>query len=44
MQSVNQDWLPISLVNTDTKLFSKAVAIKLQKILNNLIKSNCIFK
>ena len=35
-----KNWHPISLLNIDTKLISKAIAIRLKKILNNLISEN----
>ena len=31
-----KNWCPISLLNIDTKLISKVIAIRLNKILNNL--------
>ena len=36
------NWRPISLLNIDTKLISKVIAIRLKKILNNLISENQI--
>ena len=36
------NWRPISLSNIDTKLISKVIAIRLKKILNNLISENQI--
>ena len=35
-----KNWRPISLLNTDTKLISKVIPIRLKKILNNLISEN----
>ena len=37
-----KNWLPISLLNIDTKLISKVIATRLKKILNNLISENQI--
>ena len=37
-----KNWSPISLLNIDTKLISKVIAIRLKKVLNNLISENQI--
>ena len=37
-----KNWCPVSLLNIDTKLISKVVAIRLKKVLNNLISENQI--
>ena len=37
-----ENWHPISLLNIDTKLISKVIAIRLKKVLNNLISENQI--
>ena len=37
-----KNWCPISLLNIDTELTSKVIAIRLKKILNNLIIENKI--
>ena len=37
-----KNWHPISLLNIGTKLIPKVIAIKLKKILNNLISENQI--
>ena len=37
-----RNWRSISLLNIDTKLISKVIAIKLKKVLNNLISENQI--
>ena len=37
-----KNWRPISLLNIDTKLISKVIAIRLKKILNNLFSENQI--
>ena len=37
-----KNWCPISLLNIDTKLISKVIAIRLKKDLNNLISENQI--
>ena len=37
-----KNWHPIFLLNTDTKLISKVIAIRLKKVLNNLISENQI--
>ena len=37
-----KNWCPIYLLNIDTKLISKVIAIRLKKVLNNLISENQI--
>ena len=37
-----KNWCPISLLNINTKLISKVIAIRLKKVLNNLISENQI--
>ena len=37
-----KDWRPISLLNINSKFFSKVIATKLKNILNNLISENQI--
>ena len=37
-----ENWHPISLLNIDTKLISKVIAIRLKKVLNNIISENQI--
>ena len=37
-----KNWHPIYLLNIDTKLISKEIAIRLKKVLNNLISENQI--
>ena len=35
-----KNWRPISLLNVDTKILSKALALRLKKVINTLISSD----